>query len=189
MSNLVAALSAPSSGFQIDARFGGTIAAASLSRGPQDHADDAFAEGYAKGFADGAAQAEAQAAADATAREKLELALGRLSDSEILRIETRLRETVLALCEQTFAPLTVDADALAARVEKATALLRRSVDERLLRLHPADAELLAGRVPENLRVEPDPTMERGELRLETADGGVEDGPGQWRRALAEALGL
>jgi flagellar assembly protein FliH len=56
-------------------------------------------------------------------------------------------------------------------------------------LHPADSVLLADRLPEGTRVEPDATLERGELRFETAEGGVEDGPGQWRRALCEALGL
>ena len=188
MSSLAAALAVPSTGFQLDGRFGAPLAA-DLSLGALDRGDDAFADGYAKGFAEGSAQAEAKAVADAAARDRVEFALGRLSDAETLRIETRLRETVLALCEQTFAPLTVDPDALTARVDKAAALLRRSVDERLLRLHPADAELLAGRLPEGLRVEPDPALERGELRFETAEGGVEDGPGQWRRALCEALGL
>jgi len=188
MSSLAAALAVPSTGFQIDGRFGATLAA-SLSLSGKDRTDDAFADGYAKGFAEGRANAEAQAAADAIGRERLELALGRLSDSETLRIETRLRETVLALCEQTFAPLTVDPEALTARVAKAAALLRRSIDERLLRLHPADVELLAGRLPDDMRVEADPSLERGELRFETVEGGVEDGPGQWRRALCEALGL
>ncbi|HTM95730.1 MAG TPA: FliH/SctL family protein [Croceibacterium sp.] len=188
MSSLAAALAVPSPGFQPDVRFASRLAA-ELSLGGQDRAEGAFADGYAKGFADGSAQAEAQAAADTAACERIELALGRLSDAETVRIETRLREAVLALCEQTFAPLTVDPEALAARVDKAAALLRRSVDERLLRLHPADAALLADRLPEGTRVEPDPTLERGELRFETAEGGVEDGPGQWRRALCEALGL
>lgn len=188
MSSLAAALAVPSAGFQPDGRFAATLAA-ELSLGGRDRADGAYADGYAKGFADASAQAEAQAAADADAREWIVLALGRLSDAEMLNIETRLREAVLALCEQTFAPLTVDPDALSARVTKAAALLRRSVDERLLRLHPADADLLTGRLPEGLRVEPDTTLERGELRFETAEGGVEDGPGQWRRALCEALGL
>jgi flagellar assembly protein FliH len=187
MSSLAAALAVPSAGFQPDGRFAATLAAELLLGG--DRADSAYADGYAKGFADATAQAEAQVAADAAARDRIELALGRLSDAETLRIETRLREAVLALCEQTFAPLTADPDALTARVTKAAALLRRSVDERLLRLHPADAALLAGRLPEGLRVEPDAVLERGELRFETAEGGVEDGPGQWRRALCEALGL
>lgn len=188
MSSLAAALSVPSSGFQPDSRFAASLAA-ELSLGRQDRTDDIYAEGYAKGFSDGTAQAEARAAQDAEARGRIELALGRMTDAEMLRLETRLRETVLALCEKTFEPLTIDPDALTSRVAKAVALLRRSVDERLLRLHPDDAVLLEGRLPEDLRVEPDPTLERGELRFETAEGGVEDGPGQWRRALCEALGL
>ena len=41
--------------------------------------------------------------------------------------------------------------------------------------------------PEGLAVEPDPALERGSLRFETASGGVEDGPAHWRRAIAEAI--
>jgi flagellar assembly protein FliH len=32
-------------------------------------------------------------------------------------------------------------------------------------------------------------LERGALRVEAANGGVEDGPAQWRQAIAEALAL
>ena len=38
-----------------------------------------------------------------------------------------------------------------------------------------------------LTLVPDATIERGALRIDTEDGGVEDGPGQWRQAIAEAL--
>ena len=74
------------------------------------------------------------------------------------------------------------------RIERAVALLRRRQDESRVRLHPEDLALVAGRLPEGLMLEADPTLERGALRVETADGGVEDGPSQWRAILAEALG-
>lgn len=189
MSSLAAALAAPSQGFRPDGRFAGMLAGELSLHAAPDHVDGAYADGYAKGFAEGSAEADARAAADAAARGRIELSLGRLADAEQLMLETRLRETVLALCEQTLAPLAIDPEALTGRIGKALALMRRTADERLLRLHPADADLLAGRLPEELRIELDPTLERGELRVESADGGVEDGPGQWRRTLAEALGL
>ena len=34
---------------------------------------------------------------------------------------------------------------------------------------------------------PDPALERGALGSRAPNGGVEDGPAQWRRAIAEAL--
>ena len=40
-----------------------------------------------------------------------------------------------------------------------------------------------------LEVLPDARLERGGLRVETKTGGAEDGPGQWRQAIAEAIEL
>jgi flagellar assembly protein FliH len=48
--------------------------------------------------------------------------------------------------------------------------------------------LIGTRLPASLTVEADPSVERGGLRIETTDGGIEDGPSHWRRALAEAFG-
>jgi flagellar assembly protein FliH len=59
----------------------------------------------------------------------------------------------------------------------------------VVHLHPDDLMLVADRLSDSIRVEPDPAMTRGQLLVETAEGGLEDGPDQWRRALSEALGL
>ncbi len=67
-------------------------------------------------------------------------------------------------------------------------MLARADDAAVLRLHPDDLDLIADRLPPGLATEPDPALERGNLRLEVQAGGIEDGPAQWRRALAEALG-
>jgi flagellar assembly protein FliH len=188
MSSLPEALFAPDGGFTADTRFG--VFPASGNRVvPEDPAETAFSEGYAKGFEDATAKAKSQADQDAAARGKIETAFERLAEAEGLRLEERLRETVLALCEHTLAPLATDLDALTARISRALTALRRSEDERLLRLHPDDLALLANRLPAGVKVEVDPSLARGELRVETADGGLEDGPEQWRRALAEALAL
>lgn len=188
MSSLPEALFAPARGFTPDSRFGAVLAG-EASPAAADPAEAAFAEGYARGFEDAAAQARAQAEKEAAARTRLETAFERLAEAEGLRLEERLRETVLALCEHTLAPLAVDLDALNERISRALNALRRSEDERVLRLHPDDIALLAGRLPERVRIEPDPALDRGGLRVETAEGGLEDGPEQWRRALAEALAL
>ena len=121
MSDLAAALSVPSSGFRLDSRFGGTIAADLTMRRP-NVAEGAYSEGYAKGFEDGTATAVAQAEQDSAARSRIELGLGRLAEEEERRFEERLRETVLALCEKTLAPLTADPDILAGRVVNASSI-------------------------------------------------------------------
>ena len=66
-------------------------------------------------------------------------------------------------------------------------MLARADDERLIRLHPDDIALLSPRFAADWQVAPDPALERGALRVETPNGGVEDGPDLWRRAIAEAL--
>ena len=99
----------------------------------------------------------------------------------------RLHETVSALCEAAIAPLALEPEALVRRAARAAAMLARGDDHRLLRLHPDDLALIAARLPEGLAVEPDPALPRGALRIETQGGGIEDGPGQWHRAIAEAL--
>ena len=69
----------------------------------------------------------------------------------------------------------------------AAALLQRKTDERVIRIHPTDLALVQPLVDPALTLLPDPSIERGGLRIDTEDGGVEDGPGQWRQAIAEAL--
>lgn len=190
MSSLPAQLFETRGGFRPDWRFGaGSMDEPDNAAPVEDPLDVAFAEGYAKGSHDAAALAEQNAREADAARGKIETAFERLADEQTVELERRLRETILMLCEQTLAPLTTDPEALTRRINTALGLLRRNQDERVVRLHPDDLALIADRLSENIRVEPDPTMTRGQLLVETAEGGLEDGPDEWRRALAEALGL
>ena len=178
------------SGFRRDHRFGRDALPEPVEAPPAEEEDPetrAFAAGYAQGAADAeAAFSEAIAAQDA-ARTKIELAFGRLDADLTRELEARLRDTVLALCTPLLADYAADAEALAARVKTAAAMLARAADERVIRLHPEDLALLAARLPEDWHFEPDPGLERGALRIEGTAGGVEDGPGTWTRALSEAL--
>lgn len=180
MSSLLLALGP--AGFVRDPRFGPP---------PVPLADDPLAAAYAEGLAAGqaAARAEAEAAAlaDAAARTRIELALGRLNGEWREQLHQRLLATVTALCEATLAPLALDQAALVRRVEVAAAMLTRADDDRVLRLHPDDLALIAKNLPQDFEIIPDPSLERGALRIETAAGGVEDGPAHWHRAIAEAL--
>ena len=49
--------------------------------------------------------------------------------------------------------------------------------------------LIAPLLPADWTFTPDPALDRGALRIENGDGGVEDGPEQWRLAVLEALRL
>jgi flagellar assembly protein FliH len=154
---------------------------------PEDPVSAAFTEGFTAGVAEAQAVAAQQAQIDDEAREALNISFVRLDTQLEEELRLKLRDTVAVLCELALAPLALDEDALVRRIETAAAMLRRAEDERVIRLHPDDLKLVSPRLAEDWQVVPDPALERGGLRVESANGGVEDGPDVWRRAIAEAL--
>ena len=180
-----AALSA-STGFAADPRFFAG-AAAMPAHDPEAEQASLWAAGHASGRADAEAECAALMAEHDAAQAALKLTLARLDAEQEELLRQRLYATIEALCEAALAPLQFDTDALLARVHRAAAMLARADDERVLRLHPDDLALIGPALPDGLEARPDPALERGALRLETANGGVEDGPAHWRRAIAEAL--
>lgn len=152
---------------------------------------DAVADAYRSGFEDGQiaakADAEAQLARERAERATVELAFARFDMESAQALRECLRMTVHALCDDAVLPLALDCDALASRIELAAAMLQRKHDQRVIHIHPEDLALVRDSVPPELELRADATLERGSLRVETDDGGVEDGPQQWRRAIAEAF--
>ncbi len=172
-------------GFRTDTRF--ALAPGPPHAAPQDPLALAWAEGFAAGANEARAQAQDQACRDAVAREALTLAFTRLDAELAETLRQRLHDTVAALCQAALAPLALNEDALLRRIERATAMFARADDERVIRLHPDDLALISARIGEDWEILPDPALERGALRVETASGGAEDGPAQWRLAIAEAM--
>jgi flagellar assembly protein FliH len=189
MSSLPLDLLRSRGGFSRDPRFSSMLACpVAKSADPEP---DPIAEAYERGFADGSAQAHeaalrAERERDAD-RGAIELAFAQFDEHSETELRERLRQTVLALCEETILPVALDAEGLAVRIGKATEMLHRAQDERRVLLNPADLALVKDQLPKGLAVEGEPTVERGGLRIETPDGGIEDGPTQWRRILAEAF--
>lgn len=161
--------------------------------GPASDPADPIEESYLRGLAEGSAQAKAEYDAENQSRKvhiaALDNAFTKAVDNETRVLGQKLQQMVLALCEQAMAPLALDKDALVHRIEAASALLMRAQDERQVRLHPDDLALVKDAVPEGLALVADGSLERGALRIETTDGGIEDGPATWHSALQEALGL
>jgi len=179
-------------GFVQDSRFaigprGPRAAAHHHDDEPEDPVALAFAEGFALASEQVRAELEAERNADAAAREAMSLSLTRLDAEMAETLRERLTDTVMALCEATLVPYALDEKVLARRIERAVAMFSRAEDERVIRLNPEDLALLTDHLREEWTVLPDPALERGALRVETQSGGVEDGPAQWRRALAEAF--
>lgn len=182
-----------SSGFRLDARyFRATSVADVPSACEAEPAEDdtvaiAYAEGFEAGAAEAMARAEEAARVDAEAREALRLSFARMDAELEESLRQRLLDTVSALCEAAVAPLALDKDLLVRRIERAVSMLARADDERVIRLNPADLELVSPQLSAEWTVIPDPSLERGALRVECESGGVADGPEAWRQAIAEAL--
>ena len=156
---------------------------------PIDPFEQARAEGFAAGLAHARAEAMSRAQTEAEAQARFEFAFSRLDAELTETLRQRLLDTVVGLCEATLKPLALDRKALAARVEKVAAMFVRADDERVIRLHPDDLELVRPQLPADWEFAPDPALSRGTIRVETRSGGAEDGPESWRRAIAEALDL
>ena len=153
----------------------------------EDVAEKAYRAGYEDGQLSARADFDAQLTAERAARSAIELAFARFDAESERQLRDRMLATVHALCEEAVLPLALDSEGLARRVEAAAAMLQRKHDQRIVHLHPEDVELVKASVPASLELVADGSVERGGLRVETDDGGVEDGPQQWRRALAEAF--
>ena len=169
------------------------VLAAPPVRAP-DLVEEARGQGYARGHAEGYALAEHEALAREEARARFAFSFERIDAHCAEHLRQRLMATVVALCEATLAPMALDKDALARRVERAVAMFARADDDRVIRLNAQDLAALEGRLPADWTFAVDDTLEPGALRVETSSrgadgGGVEDGPRQWRRAIAEALDL
>lgn len=179
---------AASSGFRGDARFAATAESTPASEAePDDPLAISWAEGYLAGTEQAQADAAQQAETEAAAREALALSFTRLTREMEELLRQRLRDTVAALCETALAPLALDEAALMRRIERAVTMFARADDERVIWLNPEDLAMISAQFRDDWQVLPDPALERGALRVESASGGVEQGPAQWRMELAEAL--
>ena len=128
MSSLPLDLLRGNGGFTLDPRFRALASSSAAAAGEAEV--DVEAEAYRRGFADGTAQAmqaalEAERERDAR-REAIELAFARFDEASAVALRERLRQTVLALCEEAVVPLAIDPEGLALRIDKATAMLQRS---------------------------------------------------------------
>ncbi len=130
---------------------------------------------FTRGVAEGRRTVEAEVAAERDAVARLAEALDHLRPEPTLPLAMMLAETVDRLVRQVVGEVEIDALALLARAKDAAALIGEATQPARLRVHPADAALLADAALEVALV-PDGGLERGAVLLETAEGWVEDGP-------------
>ncbi len=140
----------------------------------QRHEPKALVDEYARGLADGE-----QIAATAFAVERDSL-LALLANAEALKPEAGpelsilLRETVFRLVKQICDRIVIDADLLDAQIAQAVAVISEADGARQICLHPDDAALVSDRIFA-LAVRPEPSLDRGMIRIECSQGWIEHG--------------
>jgi flagellar assembly protein FliH len=142
---------------------------------PLDPMDQARADAFAQGFDEGVRVATDALSADADARERMVHALEQISPASNGALATMLSTAVMRLVSQIVGEASVDADLLRQRCETIAAFVEDEQGKNSLHIHPDDAPLLddcALGVP----LVRDASMTRGNIRLDTADGWIEDGP-------------
>lgn len=182
-------------GFAPDSRFAATPSTPTeaepdtddMAESVADPVAEARADGYAQGWAAARELATVEADEAARTRDRFASAFARIDAEQAEALRVRIVATVTALCEATLQPLALDTALLAARVERAVGMLDAAAEERLVRLAPGDLVLVKPLLPSDWRIEADPALEPGALRIESASGGLEDGPEVWRRRIAEAI--
>lgn len=175
-------------GFQPDPRFSAVAEVPAADPQPGE-SDAVLADALADAEARGREAALAEMASEGAARAALKLSFQRLDEQLHERLAQRMAETVAALCEATLAPLALDKDALQRRCLAAAAQVGEGLAGASLRLHPDDIALLDADFAADWTITPAPEQERGTVVFDMAEGAVRDGPGEWRAALREALGL
>lgn len=141
----------------------------------EDPIEQAREEGFALGFDQGRRATGDAMAADMQARQKLTESLEMLAPAPSGMLSTMLSATVVRLVEQIVGEVEIDIERLLQRCDTVAAFIEDNDDKSALHLHPQDIALLEGEEV-GVKLVADAAMQRGCVRLETADGWVEDGP-------------
>jgi len=140
-----------------------------------DPLEQARSDGFAQGFDEGMRVATETFAVDEDASIRLAQALEQVAPAVNGPLSSLLSAAVMRLVEQVVGEAAVDAAILAKRVEAVCAFIEEGQSRNSLHLHPQDIELLQGH-EFGFPLTPDPDLGRGAVRLDTADGWIEDGP-------------
>ncbi len=140
-----------------------------------DPVEQAHAEGFQMGFDEGVRLATEAVEADRDALERLTQALEQLAPASSGTLATMLSASVMRLVEQIVGEVSVDVALLQRRCEAVAAFIEEGEGRSALRLHPDDVTLVEGTAV-GVPLVADATMQRGCVKLETAEGWIEDGP-------------
>lgn len=144
------------------------------------------AEAMAQGFAAGIEAGRREANDEKVALRVLASNLESLKAEPTLGLGVMIAATVERLLHQVVGEVDVCRETLMDRAQAAAALIGDETKPAVLKLNPDDLARLDGaELP--VHAEADAMLQPGELRLETAGGAIEDGPGLRLERLRAAL--
>lgn len=146
-----------------------------------------LAEAREDGRREGHAAGLTEAAKDSEERRRLGSAIRALDEAMAQQLADLLAQTVRSLCEATLRPLALDNAQLQRRCRKAADMLETERRNCVLHLCAADIARLDEDFRQEWTIREDDALAPGDLRIESGDGAISDGPGEWSRHLAEAL--
>jgi flagellar assembly protein FliH len=127
-------------------------------------------------------------AAEQSRLRDLRLNFRALDEAAMGALAQDISATVLALCNQVLGEYAADEKALEQRCHAAARRLGSGARDLTLTLNPETFEALETANFPGWTLETDAALFPGELRLSGPQGAVREGPEDWRRAIAEALG-
>lgn len=158
---------------------------------PQPSDEDPIRAAWKAGFEDGIATEKRltreMRGEDMEAINGLRDQVRQIDIAAIQMMESRMREAVVALCHQVIDECPVSADRLVARIQTAVRMMTASHNHKSIEVSPEDLPLITGLLPQEWAVRANPDIARGAIRVISPEGGVEDGPEQWKLALEEAI--
>lgn len=140
-----------------------------------DPLEQARVEAFTMGFDEGCRVTAQSHGEDHDARERLIASLEQLSPADPGTLSTMVSAAVIRLVGQIVGEVAIDVDLLRARCEAVAACIDETDGKNALHLHPDDIPLLDG-VALAVPIVADAQLRRGSVRLDTADGWIEDGP-------------
>jgi|GEM_PF-2551646 len=153
---------------------------------PQIDIEAIRAEAMAQGFAAGIEAGRREANDERVALRVLASNLESLKAEPTLGLGMMIAATVERLLHQVVGEVEVCRETLMDRAQAAAALIGDETKPAVLKLNPDDLARLDGaELP--VHAEADPMLQPGELRLETAGGAIEDGPGLRLERLRASL--
>lgn len=141
----------------------------------EDPMEQARIEAFTMGFEEGCRVTQESIDVDQDACQRLADALEQLAPASSGTLSTILSAAVLRLVGQIVGEVEIDSALLLQRCETVAAFIEDSDGKHVLHVHPEDLPLIEGShigVP----VVADAGLRRGSVRLDTADGWIEDGP-------------